>query len=41
MWGSYLHGSIGDRLASQYGPYGFLSRELPREIPQALLEVGR
>lgn len=41
VWGSYLHGSIGDRLASQYGPYGFLSRELPREIPQALLEVGR
>lgn len=41
VWGSYLHGSIGDRLASRYGPYGFLSRELPGEIPQALLEVGR
>ncbi len=41
VWGSYLHGSIGGRLASEYGPYGFLSRELPGEIPQALLEVGR
>lgn len=41
VWGSYLHGAIGGRLASEYGPYGFLSRELPGEIPQALLEVGR
>lgn len=41
VWGSYLHGAIGGRLASQYGTYGFLSRELPGEIPRALLEVGR
>lgn len=41
VWGSYLHGAIGGRLASEYGTYGFLSRELPGEIPQALLEVGR
>ncbi|HHU38251.1 MAG TPA: NAD(P)H-hydrate dehydratase [Propionibacterium sp.] len=41
VWGSYLHGAIGGRLASEYGPYGFLSRELPGEIPRALLEVGR
>lgn len=41
VWGSYLHGAIGGRLASRYGTYGFLSRELPGEIPQALLEVGR
>lgn len=41
VWGSCLHGAIGGRLASEYGTYGFLSRELPGEIPQALLEVGR
>lgn len=41
VWGSYLHGAIGGRLASRYGAYGFLSRELPGEIPQAVLEVGR
>lgn len=41
MWGAYLHGAIGGRLASRYGPYGYLSRELPAEIPQALLEVAR
>ena len=40
-WGSYLHGAIGGRLASEYGPYGFLSRELPGQIPQALLEASR
>ncbi|MBB1496012.1 NAD(P)H-hydrate dehydratase [Propioniciclava sp. MC1595] len=41
VWGAYLHGAIGGRLASRYGPYGYLSRELPAEIPQALLEVAR
>ena len=41
VWGSYLHGAIGGRLASWYGSSGFLSRELPGQVPYALLEVGR
>ncbi|MDO5630084.1 MAG: NAD(P)H-hydrate dehydratase [Mobilicoccus sp.] len=40
VWASYLHGTVGGRLASRYGPAGFLARELPGEVPQALLEIG-
>lgn len=39
VWGAYLHGRAGDRLAAQVGAVGFLARELPAQIPQVLSEV--
>ncbi|WP_342372814.1 NAD(P)H-hydrate dehydratase [Propioniciclava soli] len=39
VWASYLHGTVGGRLASRYGATGYLASELPGEIPQALLEL--
>lgn len=40
VWAAYLHGAVGGRLASRYGPTGYLASELPGEVPQALLEIG-
>ena len=40
VWAAYLHGTIGGRLASRYGPTGYLASELAAEVPQALLEIG-
>ncbi|MFC5500404.1 NAD(P)H-hydrate dehydratase [Caenimonas terrae] len=39
-WGIVLHATAGARLASA-GPLGFLARELPAEVPAALLELSR
>jgi ADP-dependent NAD(P)H-hydrate dehydratase len=39
VWGTYLHGRAGDRLAASIGPLGFLARELLREVPSALAEI--
>jgi ADP-dependent NAD(P)H-hydrate dehydratase len=39
VWGAWLHGRAGERLASSVGRLGFLARELPAEIPRALAEV--
>jgi hydroxyethylthiazole kinase-like uncharacterized protein yjeF len=36
VWGVYLHGRAGDRLAGRVAPLGFLARELPAEIPPLL-----
>jgi ADP-dependent NAD(P)H-hydrate dehydratase len=33
IWGVYLHGSAGDRLAKRMGRLGFLARELLAEVP--------
>ena len=33
VWGVFLHGEAGVRLAARIGPLGFLARELPDEIP--------
>jgi hydroxyethylthiazole kinase-like uncharacterized protein yjeF len=33
VWGAYLHGAAGDRLADRVGAVGFLARELPGELP--------
>ena len=38
VWGVYLHGEAGNRLAQRYGRIGFLARELPHEIPQILAD---
>jgi ADP-dependent NAD(P)H-hydrate dehydratase len=36
VWGSYLHGAAGDRLAARVGRVGFLARELLDELPMVL-----
>lgn len=40
VWAAWLHGRAGERLASSVGRLGFLARELPGEVPQALAEVA-
>lgn len=40
VWAAHLHGAVGGRLASRFGPTGYLAGELPAEIPRALLEIG-
>ncbi|MGC5583662.1 NAD(P)H-hydrate dehydratase [Ornithinimicrobium sp. W1679] len=39
VWGSHLHGSAGDRLASALGPTGYLARELSLQVPRVLAEL--
>jgi len=36
LWGVYLHGEAGARLAKSMGPLGFLAREISGEVPQIL-----
>ncbi len=36
LWGVWLHGAAGARLAKKMGPLGFLAREIPAEIPALL-----
>jgi NAD(P)H-hydrate repair Nnr-like enzyme with NAD(P)H-hydrate dehydratase domain len=38
-WGTYLHGTAGDRLAARVGRLGFLARELATELPLVLVET--
>jgi ADP-dependent NAD(P)H-hydrate dehydratase len=38
VWGVYLHGSAGDRLARRLGRLGFLARELLAEVPLLMAE---
>jgi ADP-dependent NAD(P)H-hydrate dehydratase len=38
LWGVFLHGEAGDRLARKRGPVGYLARELPAEIPSIMAE---
>jgi ADP-dependent NAD(P)H-hydrate dehydratase len=40
VWGAFLHGSAGDRLARRVGPVGYLARELAAEVPGLLGELG-
>ncbi|CAO4185206.1 ADP-dependent (S)-NAD(P)H-hydrate dehydratase [Methylorubrum aminovorans] len=39
LWGVYLHGQAGRRLAERVGPVGFLAREIADEVPAILREV--
>lgn len=39
LWGVYLHGEAGNRLARTYGPVGFLARELLAEVPAIMAET--
>ncbi len=41
LWGVYLHGEAGNRLARTRGPIGFLPRELLAEVPAIMAEVAR
>jgi hypothetical protein len=36
VWGGYLHGRAGDKLAADVGVLGFLARELPGVVPGLL-----
>ena len=40
VWGVYLHGQAGNRLARSRGPMGFLARELLAEIPGIMAELA-
>ncbi|WP_336488797.1 NAD(P)H-hydrate dehydratase [Methylobacterium nigriterrae] len=40
LWGVYVHGEAGRRLAGRVGPVGFLAREIPGEVPAILREVA-
>ena len=39
LWGVFLHGEAGRRLAASIGPIGFLARELSGEVPGLLREA--
>ena len=39
VWGTYLHGRAGDRLAARIGRMGFLAREVLLEVPAAIAEI--
>lgn len=41
LWGVYLHGEAGNRLARAQGPVGYLAREIPGELPGIMAEVMR
>ena len=41
LWGVFLHGEAGNRLAQTRGPVGFLARELLAEIPCIMAELDR
>lgn len=40
LWGVYLHGEAGARLAKSVGPVGFLAREISGEVPRILREFS-
>lgn len=40
LWGVFLHGSAGNRLARRIGRIGYLARELLDEVPQVLRSVS-
>jgi ADP-dependent NAD(P)H-hydrate dehydratase len=40
LWGVFLHGEAGARLAKKCGPIGFLARELLAEIPPTMAATG-
>lgn len=39
LWGVFLHGEAGNRLAATRGPLGFLARELLAEVPAIMAGV--
>ncbi|MDB5375419.1 MAG: ADP-dependent (S)-NAD(P)H-hydrate dehydratase [Belnapia sp.] len=41
LWGVWLHGEAGNRLAQSCGPVGFLAREIPAEVPRIMAAMLR
>jgi hydroxyethylthiazole kinase-like uncharacterized protein yjeF len=41
LWGVFLHGEAGERLARRLGPVGYLAGELAEEAPAILAEFDR
>jgi ADP-dependent NAD(P)H-hydrate dehydratase len=41
LWGVFLHGQAGHRLAEKHGNVGALARELPNEIPRLMMDLNR
>ena len=41
VWGVFLHGEAGQRLAKSHGRVGFLARELLAEVPRVMAEHER
>jgi hydroxyethylthiazole kinase-like uncharacterized protein yjeF len=39
LWGVFLHGAAGTRLATRVGALGFLAREISSEVPGVMREV--
>jgi hydroxyethylthiazole kinase-like uncharacterized protein yjeF len=39
-WGTHLHATAGDRLASRVGSLGYLARELADELPPLMMELA-
>jgi NAD(P)H-hydrate repair Nnr-like enzyme with NAD(P)H-hydrate dehydratase domain len=40
LWGVYLHGEAGNKLAQAHGSVGFLARELLAEIPRIMADLS-
>jgi ADP-dependent NAD(P)H-hydrate dehydratase len=40
-WGVVLHALAGDRLARKLGPFGFMAREIPGEVPALMKKLQR
>jgi hydroxyethylthiazole kinase-like uncharacterized protein yjeF len=40
VWGAFLHGAAGQRLAESVGRVGFLARELPAAVPALMEGLG-
>ena len=40
IWGVFLHGEAGKRLAATRGRIGFLARELLAEVPRVMHDAG-
>jgi hydroxyethylthiazole kinase-like uncharacterized protein yjeF len=40
VWGAFLHGASGQRLAESVGRIGFLARELPAVVPSLVQSLG-
>lgn len=40
VWAAAVHGRCGERLASKFGPRGFMARDIPPEVPAVLAELA-
>ena len=40
IWGVFLHGEAGSKLAKSVAPLGFLAREIPALIPQLMIDAS-